>query len=155
LPSLVRIAATVILLASLVACGPDALSKEEFTQRANRICREANEKSQALEPPSDPSDTEQLSEFIQRARAITENAIEKLRALDPPEEDRQEIDRMLDNLEEASGYLPEIQEAAENQDLDRFEEIARKIGAAANEAQEVADQYGLEECRSEPVVPGE
>jgi hypothetical protein len=147
-----RIVTAALSIVLLVACGPSGLSKEEYVERANRICKEANERSAELERPRSP---EELGPFIEEARRITENTIDRLRRLEPPEEDRARIERMLSNLEKATTYFDDIKAAAEDEDLARFEELARRVGEAAGEAERIADDYGLDQCRSEPVVPGE
>lgn len=143
---LARIVAALALVTS-GACS-QGLTKEEFIEQADRICRQADEKTQDLEPPRTP---EALDGFIGEAQAITEELLRRLRELEPPEGDADVIEQMTDRIESAMDTLPEIQTAAEERDVAEIDRLATRLQEEAAEANRIAQRYGLEECgRADP-----
>jgi hypothetical protein len=139
-------------LIALQACD-GRLSKDEFIEAADEICTEADEKSQELEPPTNP---QALREFVERAQQITRELVEELRALEPPEGDEDTIDLMIDKIEEAIGYLPEIERAARLGDMAAIQQLGARLQAAASEANELAREYGMKKCgQAVPQSPDE
>jgi hypothetical protein len=137
---------------TLQACG-GGLSKEEFIEAADEICAEADERSRDLEPPTNP---QALRRFVDRAGEITRQLVEGLRELEPPERDEETIERMIDKIEEAVGYLPEIERAARLSDVTAIGQLGARLQAAASEANGLARDYGMKRCgRAAPAAPGE
>ena len=135
---------------TLQACG-GALSKEEFIEAADETCEKADERSQDLEPPTNP---QALRVFVERAEQITRRLVEDLRELESPEDDRETIDRMIDKIEEAVGYLPAIERAARLSDVAAIQQLGARLQAAAAEANELARNYGMKKCgRAAPAAP--
>ena len=141
-------ATRIVVLAALAsitlqACG-GGLSKEEFIEAADEICEKADERSQQLEPPTNPR---ALRVFVERAEQITRRLVEDLRELEPPEGDRDTIERMIDKIEEAIGYLPA--------DVAAIQQLGARLQAAAAEANDLARDYGMKKCgRAAPAAPG-
>jgi hypothetical protein len=133
-------------------CSNGALSKEEFIERADAICRDVDKQSTNLKVPEKAS---QAPAFADRAHDIVEEAIEKLRNLEPPEEDKKQIERMIDSIEEANDYLPRIAQAAADEDLKRFQELNANLGRAVDEANRIANDYGLEVCGGAAASPAD
>lgn len=130
------------------ACSGGGLSKEEFIEQADAFCKEADEKTQELEPPRTPAE---LDDFVEQARSISIELLDDLRGLEPPEEDQETIDRMLTRIEEAVDYLPQIQEAARQRDSAEIGRLGQELQATASEANEIAQEYGLQQCgRTQP-----
>ena len=141
-----RIVAALALVA-LGACsqGP---TKEEFIEQADRICREADSKTTDLERPTSP---DALAGFVTKAREITEGLLRDLRALETPEGDAEVIGNMTNRIEAAMELLPEIQAAAEERNVEEINRLATRLQDEAAEANQIAQDYGLEECgRSDP-----
>ena len=135
---------------ALQACG-GGLSKAEFIEAADEICEKADERSQDLEPPTNP---QALRVFVERAEQITRRLVEDLRELDAPEDDRDTIDRMIDKIEEAVGYLPAIERAARLSDVAEIQQLGARLQAAATEANDLARDYGMKKCgRAAPAAP--
>lgn len=133
----------------LAACS-SGLSKEEYIEQADRICAEADAKTEDLEPPKNPAE---LEGFIEEANEVTSALLSDLRELEPPEEGRETIEQMLAKIEEAQSYLPQISEAARARDTQELGRIAQQLQSAASEANELAQEYGLERCgRSQPAA---
>lgn len=137
-----------LVLLSLTACTEEGLSKEEFIQQADAICRQAEERTEQIDPPRTP---EALAEFVDEAERITGKLLRDLRELEAPEEGRQTIDRLLEQIEAALATLPELKEAAENRAASRIQELGQELQQASSEANEIAQGYGLEVCgRTQP-----
>ncbi|MFP5351100.1 MAG: hypothetical protein ACLGIB_00860 [Actinomycetota bacterium] len=142
-----RIVVAVTLFA-LTACTEAGLSKEEFIQQADAICREAEQRTEEIEPPRTP---EALADFVDEAERITGGLLAELRELEPPQEGRETIDRLLEQIEAALATLPELKKAAEDRSPDRIQELGRELQQAASEANEIAQGYGLQVCgRTQP-----
>jgi hypothetical protein len=127
---------------TLQACGGGP-SKEEFIEAADEICERADERSQDLEPPTNPR---ALRVFVERAEQITRRLVEDLRELKAPEGDRDTIDRMIDKIEDAIGYLPAIEKAARLSDVAAIQQLGARLQAAATEANDLARDYGMKKC---------
>lgn len=143
-----RIVVAVMLAAT--ACADEGLSKEEFIERADAICRESEEQTEEIEPPRTP---EELAGFVDEAERITGDLLRKLRDLEAPEEDRQEIDALLNKIQEALGHLPEIGRAAEEESAERIKQLGRELRDVSAEANEMARDYGFEVCGREQAAP--
>ncbi len=134
-------------LVALTACS-SALSKEEFIEQADQICEEADEQTQDLQPPRTP---DALAEFVAEAQKVTEDLLDRLRELEPPDADQEVIDSLLATIEEAMAYLPQIQQAAEERDLQAINRLGQELQRTAANANQIARDYGLEKCgRSQP-----
>lgn len=130
------------------ACSESGLSKEEFIEQADAFCKAADEKTQELEPPRTP---DELDDFVERARAISIELLDDLRGLEPPEEDQGTIGRMLRRIEEAVDVLPQIQKAARQRNSQEIARLSQELQATASEANEIAQDYGLQQCgRTQP-----
>lgn len=144
------VAASLAALAFAACGGDDTLSKEEYIERADEICEDIDRQIRELGEPEDP---EAFEELVEEGTEITNNGLERLRELEPPEEDRDQINRMLNKIEEAVELLPEIQEALEDRDVEELQRLQTQVQAAANEAQEIAEDYGFEQCARADVAP--
>lgn len=137
----------VVALLVLSACS-GAMSREEYIEEADRLCAEADAKTRDLEPPKSPAE---LEEFAAEAQDITGQLLDDLRDLEPPEEGRETIEQMLSKIEEAMGYLPDIQQAAAAGNTRELSGIAQNLQSAASEANRLAQEYGFERCgQSQP-----
>ena len=143
-----RIVAALALVA-LGACS-EGLSKDEFIEQADRICEEADAKSEELAPPRTP---EEFEAFAGRAREITDQLVRDLGELEPPEGDAQVIEQMLDRIQTTIALLPDIQEATAARNTQEVERLVTQLREQASEANRIAQEYGLKVCgRSEPAA---
>lgn len=131
------------------ACS-SGLSKEEYIEQADAICAEADAKTQDIAPPKSAAE---LEDFVNQAEEVTAKLLADLRELEPPEEGRETVEQMLKKIEEAMGYLPEIEEAARSRDTQQLTAVAQQLQSAASEANRLAQEYGLEKCgQSQPAA---
>lgn len=137
-----------LTLLVLTGCSEDGLSKEEFIQEADAICREAEKRTEEIEPPRTP---EALAEFVDEAERITGELLADLRKLEPPEEGRETIDNLLQRIQDALDTLPQLKEAAQTRAASRIQELGQELQQASSEANEIAQGYGLQVCgRTQP-----
>jgi hypothetical protein len=141
-----RIVTVLALLPLLVACsGGDALSKQEFIRQADAICNEFDDKLADARPPTT---IEGIKDFAQQTQDLMSDALSQLRELEPPGDDRETVDAMLSNLERVTSLLPELADAAQQQDLQRIQELNGEFTTQVNEFNDRAESYGLEVCGS-------
>jgi hypothetical protein len=139
---LVALAACSIL--SLSACGGDdgdneskALSKDEFIEKADKICAGGDDEIDAAEKsfadPENPTEEEMDAAIDDILIPTLKDELEQLRDLKPPEDDEDEVDSMLDSLEKA---------------IEDIEKDWRTgfTGQNIEDANEKATALGLEEC---------
>jgi len=147
-------AATVLLVLALVplaACGDDddgggeALTKAEFLEQGDAICRAAAEDGEDLDAPE--SNTEDLSRYLTEAQELLTDAAEDFEALQPPA-DGVEVQRLyLAALRDTVDVLDEAKAASEDGDLQKALGIVQEADPQA-EAREPLQAYGFEVCGS-------
>jgi uncharacterized protein Yka (UPF0111/DUF47 family) len=136
-----------VALVLIPACSGGS-AKEEFIEQADRLCREADEKTRDVEVPRTP---EGLRNFVEQAREISGELVRGLRELEVPEGDRDRVEAMLSRIEEAIDLLPELSEAARTKNAERLAELGRRLQQVSSEANRIAQDYGLQDCgRSDP-----
>ena len=161
---------TVLILAlvalSIVACGDDdddgggdsgsAVSKDEFIEQADQICREGNAEferlNEELDAISGGSASEQFAEaesLFREGVEIVDEGLEEFRALTPPPGDEETIDSYLDGVEDQRTYLEQLADAAGAGDVEEFEKTGDRLEEVAAERRVIAQDYGFEECGSE------
>jgi hypothetical protein len=123
--------------------GAESLSKSEWIEQADEICAQADEDVEAL---TDPTTLDEIGAFTDEASGISRDALADLRALRPPEEDQATVDEMLDLVEQQIEIGEQIGEAARNGDEAEVERLVAEAEPLEAEADEMARQYGLEDC---------
>ena len=138
-------------LASLGACGDDddggaeALTKAEFIDRGDDICRAAAEDGEDLDAPE--STTEDLSRYLTEAQELLTDAAADFEALQPPA-DGEEVQRLyLAALRDTVDLLGDAKAAAEDGDLQTALGIVQDSDPQA-EARGPLQTYGFEVCGS-------
>jgi hypothetical protein len=141
--------ALITLALILAGCGggggDDRLSKEEFIAAADAICKEANDRIEALGEPT----LENVSEYVTEAEAISREQLGALRALRPPAEDEATLNGAYDLIEQQIDLAVQGVDALTSGDQAAFQEIDAQITSIEAEADQVARDYGLQECGKE------
>jgi hypothetical protein len=137
-------AGSIAALAS-AACGDDgasALTKDEYIDRGNEICADAND---AIEERADEeelfSDEEPTEEEVERFTVevsvpTIEDEIDDLRGLPAPEEDRDELNGIYETAEEGIAELRE----------DPSRSASGELPSGLEDANDRARDYGLGGC---------
>lgn len=136
--------------ASLVAgCfggdGVEPLTKAEFLERADAICRSAAERVAEIEAPS-LSDPQGVQRAIEDLVRIQRRAVRELRALTPPEVDQPGVDAWLENVVSTLDQIERVAEGLATGDGALVAD-ANERGVSFNDtAEELAYSYGLRDC---------
>jgi hypothetical protein len=131
---------------ALAACGgEDKLTRQEFVAQADKICADADRKTQALPDPKSPDD---LAALIKQAKPIAEQQRDQLRDLQgkAPDEVAGDFGRALDLLDQQLPILDEV--AAAGTDLTKVQAASQKGAKLDQEADGLAKKIGLKECGS-------
>jgi hypothetical protein len=133
-----------VVSALLAVAGCGGKSKDDVIADGDEICREANEKINELNQEVD--DLDSLATASAEAQDLADDAVNDLKDLDPPDEDREVFDNWIDKIEEQVDLIGELEEAAEDGDADRVRELAEEGEQIEDEANELARDYGFDDC---------
>ncbi|HJR26093.1 MAG TPA: hypothetical protein VJ804_11500 [Acidimicrobiales bacterium] len=152
---LLRLPALLVLaLVPLAACGDDddgggggALSKEEFIEAGDAICREASEDGQSIDEPA-ANDAEDLSRFLEEAIEVVGTARSDFAALDAPADGEAVQQLEVDALADSVATLEDAKAESDAGDYDAARGIVQAADPEA-EAREPLQEYGFEVCGAE------
>lgn len=137
-----------LALAVAAGCGGDGgdsgtLSKAEYTDEGNKLCRDAVDAANEVEPPRS---AEEIAGYVDRLFEVSFGYVEDFEALEPPEELRaaheesvrlsKDSKRLVDDLVERlraakspQTVLPrEFQRLAATKEFRRSQEVTRELG---------------------------
>ena len=136
---------------ALAACtSGSGISKEDFVADADDVCREADER---IDEIGQPRVEEGVFEYVEQAEEISADLVADLRALDAPEGDQDEVDRMIDGLEEATGLLGGLARATIDRDAKEVQKLQLQIQQITDDVSEFAESYGFEVCGAKVLDP--
>jgi hypothetical protein len=132
----------------LAACGGGSgqeqrLSADQFRQQADAICRQYEDKINALGSPSSLAD---LGDFVDKVVPIIEEGNDKLAGLQPPEELAGDWNRAMDLQDQNLGVAKDLQEAIHDRDTTKVQELLSKLEETDAQSNQIARNMGLEEC---------
>jgi hypothetical protein len=122
---------------------PAALSPDEFKKQANAICKETNDKLDALPSPSTRAETVGVAE---RAVALGTSGTRRLRALTAPAEVRTDFSSMVGYLESQTKSSARIAQAARTNDVAAAQAEVQAQQTFSKAADKLARQLGLTDC---------
>jgi len=132
---------------ALASCGGSssrpALSKMQFTSRANAACAAADARVEGFQAPSDLAS---LATFAAQVVPVAEDLKRKLSALVPPSPQQAEYRKMLDLLGQQITKYSDFRRAAEAGDEQRAETIGNDVNALSERFNSDAIDLGLPEC---------
>jgi hypothetical protein len=151
------VATAAIAIAGCGGGGDGELTAEEYRNAADDICRQFEERTDALE---EPTSEEGVVAFLEAGLAINREQLAELRDLEPPDDLAEAHDAAMGFLDE---QLTGIQEASDRiKDGESPAEVIADLSPRIDEAQEKADErareLGLTVCGSdsdEAEPPGE
>jgi predicted nuclease with TOPRIM domain len=146
----------VLTLTVAAGCGGGEDSDTaEFVAEANRICREGEERLQAVtrEQQQQAGELDSLekqqaavADALEKTAAAYEPYMERLRALEPPSEIEDSWANFLDGVERAFDKIPELADATRAGDRDRLRALSEEFTQIARETRPFAEQHGLDDC---------
>ena len=145
-----RIVVSAIVATLVVAgCSSDdggaRLSKAQYIAKADQICRDANQKTAALAPPTS-SDPQVLATFLGKSGQIISDAAGKLKKLKPPAADEKKINQLIDGLQASARLFPPLIKAVKAQDTQRIQELAAQLRQTSLQGSQIAQNYGFHVC---------
>src|SRR5919106_2169816 len=121
-----------LLAFGLAACGgDDAPSREEFADRADEICRQAERSLQGV--GEDAETPEEIADAVDRVIEESRNAVDDLADLERPEGDAGETAEEFVNAtrseiqDEAIPALEDLRDAIESEDQQAAQEAAQRL----------------------------
>lgn len=121
----------VLLLATLVltACeGAAPGSREDFLGRANQICEDSNTQLvDVADGLQDGADADEVEQIVTDFADTVQGAVDQIRVLDAPAADRQELDTLLDDTDQALDDLRSDPLNALQDQADPFDDINQRL----------------------------
>jgi hypothetical protein len=142
-----------LLTFATASCGGDgdAPSEAEFADRANEVCRDAE---QALQDVAQGAESpQQIADAVDRVIEESRNAVDELADLERPEGDAGETaDRFVDATrreieDEGIPALEDLRDALERRDQQAAQEAAERLqGIDTEESNSAARELGADAC---------
>jgi hypothetical protein len=136
--------ALVVASAGLGACGgDDGLSRAEYLEQGNALCRQANADLAKIPAPSDVAG---LKDYVAKAKGVTTRAVDAFSALEPPEELREQHDAHVADGRQVIAMADELGEAAGSGDEAAFERLTAEGDRMDERSDARAERMGLGDC---------
>lgn len=133
--------------------------KRAFVERADAICRRADERTDPIEDEvfrMFPPTLEAWANGIPRLLQIERPSLQELRGLDPPAADRARVDAMWEKRVNLFNTAEQAAQAAGARDEPRATELLQQVFQGFEETDMELRSYGFQVCGSEDVEgPGE
>jgi hypothetical protein len=137
---------TLLVGLALVGCGGngDGLSKEEYAEKADAICREYQQRAQVSSATTAPA----FVAAADRTLAAFDDATRELQNLEPPESEQDLVDQWFAQLRVLRGHVKRMRDRAKADDLQGVRELV-PLGLEHNRrANELAARLGMQVCSS-------
>jgi hypothetical protein len=134
--------ALLVAVAGLCGCGADSrdeLTAEEYRERGNRICREAERDARRLERAG-------LREQLEASADAAEESQERFEKLEPPDELREKHEQAVRQGREALELLRKAEQAVEGDDRPSLVGLAGELDRVVREGNATARELGLTDC---------
>ncbi|MGI8941773.1 MAG: hypothetical protein ACR2H7_07745 [Actinomycetota bacterium] len=150
----------------LSACD-GAMSSQEFTAEANRICAQTEDAIEEL--GGDATEQQDPRQFAEVATEELNELLDELRELEAPTESSGDFNTMLERLDAAIGDIIPLADAVgnsvenfdpetedENQaNIEAVREINERLSQNLEEANDAATAIDLDECAATATAPGD
>jgi hypothetical protein len=140
--------ALLLLLALATGCGSGGekrLSKEEYAQRADAVCRRTNRLTQ---PATTPTSMPALARLAERSLPPLDRALRDLRKLRPPEDEEPTVRAWLNQLKLLRADVARILAGARANDARGVRATALLAGRRNQRFHELATQLGMTVCNT-------
>lgn len=119
------------------------LSKSDFQQQANAICKDVNDKVNAIPTPSGFGD---VGPYADKITSITDDALSRLRALKPPSELQDDWNSWLGYAAGLHDTAQELKDAAAKKDEAALKAAGEEASARDKKSDPIAKRLGLDTC---------
>jgi hypothetical protein len=138
------VALGILVAASIVGCGDDVLSKEEYVSRLNAMCDDFSARERRI---GDPQTLADLVEKGPRILDAFEEAIaDKVHRLKAPDQIVDQADRLVEIAETQRDVLGAMVAAAKEDDVGQVQELASRNEALNRESASIARDLGAQAC---------
>ena len=128
------------------------LTKAEYIAQADDICREGKKATDGLEKRfdalGDDPDVKEIAPVLEDVVAQLRKTREQLGALPAPSEDKATLDGYFASADKTIDVAEQLQEAAEDGDESKADNIADSNDANNDEGERLGKQYGFKVCAS-------
>lgn len=121
-----------------------SFSRDEYVERANAICAEANRHIRALGPP--PGSVREQAAMAREVNEISRRALAGVSALPAPEVDAPMLASLYDRANQALNAADRSTRAIERGDAARANRAAARAARTMAGVNQALAQYGLTEC---------
>jgi hypothetical protein len=137
-----RFALALVALGPIACGGGGSLTAQEYREKGNRICREADREARRLARGSLRTQVENIADAADRSRARFER-------LKPPDELRDDHDEAVRNAREALHLFREAERNFERDGADALLNVIEEIGRVVRKGDVVARRLGLAACATD------
>ncbi len=128
------------MLAGCGGGGGGSLSASEYRQKADAICKQANEKINRF----DAKTPAQVRDVAGKIEPLVKDAVSDLKSLDPPKDLQDAANRWNDKNDQLVDGLDKLHNTSSD---DELRQEAQKYSNVNDEANRIAsDELGLKEC---------
>lgn len=129
----------------LAGCGGDGdrLSREEFVQQGNAICRKYQVQIDRL---AQPETLPAVREYLNRLLPILDDQLQEMRQLKPPKDDQEDFERLVEALELTLANAQSLRQAAQAGDVIALQALGRDVQQSSDQSGEFAQALGLTAC---------
>jgi hypothetical protein len=131
---------------STTAGSSGRLTKAQFIQRGDAICKEMNEVPDKIAEPENASDIGAVADYLQESLDQTRPKVEQFKALLPPAEDQAVATRMASIYDQLLAKEAEVIAAARARDHERYDKAQGEVKGLTMKLDEEASAYGFEIC---------
>jgi hypothetical protein len=137
------LALVIVVAAGCGSGGQKRLSKEEYTQRADAVCRRTN---RLTSPPGTISSMPALARFADRTLKPLDRALRDLRRLRPPKDERATVNTWLRQLALLRRDAVRIRDRARENDARGVRTVALAATSRDERFKQLATQLGMTVC---------
>jgi len=135
--------ACLALMAGATGCGDESLTRAEYVQRADAVCKSYNERQEKLGDPKSLKDIERLAD---ETTPLAEEQLDKLRDLKAPDEIADDANAFRDLTAQQVSNIDDLVGAAKASDVKRIQSIVTSASKLDVQADAKAKAIGLKVC---------
>lgn len=132
----------------LTACGgDDAMSAEEYRAEAKEICQSAEQRTEAVEQPTRPTN-KAIVAYLNDLLEVNERTTQQFSDLEPPEELSDEHQKVLESNRESVAEVNRLVDQLEGgtDAKEVFQENQERLAQVTQEANSAIESLGVPEC---------
>ncbi len=132
------------------ASGSAPLSKDEYVSQANAVCKEANDRIEALQAPAS-NQLSDVAKTVEEELPINQEALEKFTALTPPADLQAKADQIAAL---GKSQIALAQQLVKTNDVNQANALIARAKPLGDRFDSIAASMGLGECAKSPSPQG-